>query len=149
MNSKSISISFGHVEPRAGKALIGPYFGRLNCPHVRLRLLTNVEIVARCKLSICVGGQPSGSTHFGETCMNPEIEVVYFPSQYHVILGSTSYSRFMAASHHTYLLLKMPGPNGVITIKGNFVRSDACDSDEARFCYLRNELNIVDSRSLT
>jgi hypothetical protein len=28
----------------------------------------------------------------------------------------------MAVSHHPYLLLKMPGPNGVITVKGSFVR---------------------------
>lgn len=58
-----------------------------------------------------------------------EFEVVDFPSQYHAILGRPAYSRFMAVSHHTYLLLKMPGPNGVITIKGNFARSDACNRE--------------------
>jgi hypothetical protein len=58
-----------------------------------------------------------------------EFEVVDFPSQYHAILGSPAYSRFMAVSHHTYLLLKMPGPNGVITVKGNLARSDACDKE--------------------
>jgi hypothetical protein len=58
-----------------------------------------------------------------------EFEVIDFRSQYHAILGSPAYSRFMAVSHHTYLLLKMPGPNGVITIKGNFARSDACDRE--------------------
>jgi hypothetical protein len=58
-----------------------------------------------------------------------ELEVVDFPSHYHAILGMPTYSRFMAVSHHTYLLLKMTGPNRVITVKGNFARSDACDRE--------------------
>jgi hypothetical protein len=60
---------------------------------------------------------------------NLEFEVVDWPSQYHAILGKRVYSRFMAVSHHTYLLLKMLGPNGVITVKGNFACSDACDRE--------------------
>jgi hypothetical protein len=35
----------------------------------------------------------------------------------------------MAVSHHTYLLLKMAGPNRVITVKVNLARSDACDRE--------------------
>jgi hypothetical protein len=35
----------------------------------------------------------------------------------------------MAVSNHAYLLLKMLGPNGVITIKGNFAHSDACNRE--------------------
>jgi hypothetical protein len=58
-----------------------------------------------------------------------EFEVVDFPSQYHAILGKLAYSRFMAVSHHTYLLLKMSGPNGFITFKGNFACSDVCDRE--------------------
>ena len=42
-----------------------------------------------------------------------EFEVVDFPSQYHAILGRPAYFQFMAVSHHAYLLLKMPGSNGV------------------------------------
>jgi hypothetical protein len=58
-----------------------------------------------------------------------EFQVIDWPSQYHTILGRPAYSRFMMVSHHTYLVLKMPGPKGVITVKGNFARSDACDRE--------------------
>jgi hypothetical protein len=35
----------------------------------------------------------------------------------------------MAVPHYTYLVLKMPGPNGIITIKGSFELSDLCDKE--------------------
>jgi hypothetical protein len=35
----------------------------------------------------------------------------------------------MTVPHYTYLLLKMPGPNGVIMNKGNFELSDTCDKE--------------------
>jgi hypothetical protein len=33
----------------------------------------------------------------------------------------------MAVPHYAYLVLKIPGPNGVITVKGNFEDSHICD----------------------
>jgi hypothetical protein len=50
-------------------------------------------------------------------------EVMDWPSQYHVILGRPTFLQFMAVPHYTYLL-KMPGPNGIITVKGSFELSD-------------------------
>jgi hypothetical protein len=35
----------------------------------------------------------------------------------------------MAVPHNTYLVLKMPGPKGIITLKGSFKLSDLCDKD--------------------
>jgi hypothetical protein len=35
----------------------------------------------------------------------------------------------MAVPHYTYLVLKMPGPNGIITVKGSFKISDLCDKE--------------------
>jgi hypothetical protein len=35
----------------------------------------------------------------------------------------------MAVPHYTYLVLKMPGPNGIITVKGSFELSDLCDKE--------------------
>jgi hypothetical protein len=35
----------------------------------------------------------------------------------------------MAVPHYTYLVLKMPGPNGTIIIKGSFELSDLCDKE--------------------
>ena len=58
-----------------------------------------------------------------------EFEVVDWPSQYHAILGRVAFARFLAVPHYAYLLLKMPGPRGVITVHGSFTRSDQCDRD--------------------
>ena len=58
-----------------------------------------------------------------------EFEVVDWKSQYHAILGRPTFARFMAVPHYAYLTLKMPGPKGVITVRGNFQRSDACDRE--------------------
>jgi hypothetical protein len=35
----------------------------------------------------------------------------------------------MAVHHYTYLVLKMPGPRGIITVKGSFELSDLCDKE--------------------
>jgi hypothetical protein len=35
----------------------------------------------------------------------------------------------MAVPHYTYPVLKMPGPNGIITVKGSFELSDLCDKE--------------------
>jgi hypothetical protein len=35
----------------------------------------------------------------------------------------------MAVPHYAYLVLKIPGPNGVITVKGNFEVSGICDKE--------------------
>jgi hypothetical protein len=35
----------------------------------------------------------------------------------------------MAVPHYTYLVLKMPGPKGIITVKGSFEVSDLCDRE--------------------
>jgi nitrous oxide reductase accessory protein NosL len=35
----------------------------------------------------------------------------------------------MAVPHYTYLVLKMPGPQGIITIKGSFEVSYLCDKE--------------------
>jgi hypothetical protein len=35
----------------------------------------------------------------------------------------------MAVPHYMYLVLKMPGPKGIITVKGSFELSDLCDKE--------------------
>jgi hypothetical protein len=35
----------------------------------------------------------------------------------------------MAVPHYAYLALKIPGPKGVITVKGSFEVSDTCDKE--------------------
>src|SRR4051812_28961952 len=68
-----------------------------------------------------------------------DFEVVDWKSQYHAILGRPAFARFMAVPHYAHLKLKMPGPHGIITINGSFVRSDRCDKEFHKlaeaFCY--------------
>ena len=45
-----------------------------------------------------------------------KFEVADFESSYHAILGRPSLAKFMAIPHYPYLLLKMPGPNGVLSL---------------------------------
>src|SRR3954468_11129671 len=58
-----------------------------------------------------------------------EFEVMDWPSQYNAILGRPAYARFMVVPHYTYLLWRIPGPKGPITVHGSFALSDKCDRD--------------------
>ena len=60
-------------------------------------------------------------------------EVVPFKSAYHAIFGRPAFAAFHARSCYIYSKLKMPGPNGIITIDGNFDKVDACEAGEAAF----------------
>jgi hypothetical protein len=42
---------------------------------------------------------------------------------YTAFLGRPTLSKFMAIRHYTYLVLKMPGPCGVISIRGDIKRA--------------------------
>jgi hypothetical protein len=58
-----------------------------------------------------------------------DFEVMDWPSQYHAILGRPAFLRFMVVPHYMYLVLKIPGPKGIITVKGSFEISDLCDKE--------------------
>ena len=53
--------------------------------------------------------------------------MVGFKGTYHAILGRPCYAKFMAVPNYTYLKLKMPGPNGVITVKSTYEHAYDCD----------------------
>ncbi len=46
-------------------------------------------------------------------------DVAEFDTAYNAIIGRTALANFMAASHYTYQVLKMPRLKGTITIHGN------------------------------
>src|SRR5438105_1072907 len=48
-------------------------------------------------------------------------EVTDFEAAYHAILGRPTFTKFMAVPHYTYMLMKLPGPNGIISLQGDFV----------------------------
>jgi hypothetical protein len=79
--------------------------------------------LGKIKLDVCFGDR----SNFRREKL--EFEVMNWPSQYHAILGRPAFARFMAVPHYAYLVLKIPGPNRVITVKGNFKVSDTCDRE--------------------
>jgi hypothetical protein len=52
-----------------------------------------------------------------------KFEVVDFNSSYHAILGRPALTKLMAVPHYVYLLLKMPGKTGVLTLRGDLKKS--------------------------
>ena len=56
-------------------------------------------------------------------------KVVHFLSVYHALLGQSCFAKFMAVPNYTYLKLKMPGPKGVIIVKGSFKQAYYCEQD--------------------
>jgi len=53
--------------------------------------------------------------------------MVGLPATYHAILGRPCYTKFMAVTNYTYLKLKMPGPNGIITVSMTSQHAYQCD----------------------
>jgi hypothetical protein len=56
-----------------------------------------------------------------------KFEVANFESSYHAILGRPALAKFIAVPHYVYLLLKMPGLSGVLTLRGDLKKSYDCN----------------------
>jgi len=56
-------------------------------------------------------------------------EVVSFKTSYHAILGRAALAKFVAIPNHTYLLLKMPALNSVLSIRGDIQTSHSCEME--------------------
>jgi hypothetical protein len=52
-----------------------------------------------------------------------QFEVANFETAYNAFLRRPAHTKFMAIPHYVYLVLKMPGPNGVISVKGDLKRA--------------------------
>src|SRR3954462_1448254 len=55
-------------------------------------------------------------------------EVADLSSLYHALLGLPAFAKFMFNAHETYLKMKILGPNGIITVIGDFRKSLECTS---------------------
>jgi hypothetical protein len=55
-------------------------------------------------------------------------EVADFLFLYHAILGRPMLAKFIAIPHHTYLIMKMPAPNGILSVLGDIMVSYNCES---------------------
>jgi hypothetical protein len=58
-----------------------------------------------------------------------QFEVADFETAYNAFLGRITLSKFMAIPHYAYLVLKMPGPRCVISIRGDVKQAFDYDRD--------------------
>jgi hypothetical protein len=74
------------------------------------------------------GEYPLGHIYMSVTFGTPEnyrieflkFEVASFDYGYNAIIGRPGLAKFMAIPHYTYMILKMPGPQGIITVRADF-----------------------------
>jgi hypothetical protein len=60
---------------------------------------------------------------------NKKFVVANFQTAYIAFLGRLTLSKFMAIPHYAYLVLKMPGPRGIISIRGDVNQAFDCDRE--------------------
>jgi hypothetical protein len=98
-----------------------------------------VQPLGQLDLPVCFG-TPS---NFRKETLT--FEVVRFRGTYHAVLKRPCYAKFMVVPNYTYLKLKMPGPNGVITIGSTYRHAYECDVE----CVEYAEALIADPESLS
>jgi hypothetical protein len=80
------------------------------------------------------GEYPLGHIYMPVTFGTPEnymteflrFEVASFDCGYNAIIGRPGLVKFMAIPHYTYMILKMPGPQGIITMRADFKGTAEC-----------------------
>jgi hypothetical protein len=80
------------------------------------------------------GEYPLGHIYMSVTFGTPEsyrteflrFEVVRFDCGYNAMIGRPGLAKFMAIPHYPYMILKMPGPQGIITMRADFQSAAEC-----------------------
>jgi hypothetical protein len=80
------------------------------------------------------GEYPLGHIYMPVTFGTPEnyrteflrFEVANFDCGYNTIIDRPGLAKFMAIPHYTYMILKMPGPQGIITVRADFQGAAEC-----------------------
>ena len=52
--------------------------------------------------------------------------MAHFDCGYNTIIGRPGLAKFMAIPHYPYMILKMPGPQWIITVRANFQGATKC-----------------------
>jgi hypothetical protein len=71
-------------------------------------------------LSVTFGNLKNYKTEF------LRFEVACFDCGYNAIIRRPGLAKFMAIPHYTYMILKMPGPQGIITMRADFQGAAEC-----------------------
>jgi hypothetical protein len=80
------------------------------------------------------GEYPLGHIYMPVTFGTPEnyiteflrFEVAHFDYGYNAIIGRPGLAKFMAIPHFSYMILKMPGPQGIIAVHADFQGTAEC-----------------------
>jgi hypothetical protein len=72
-----------------------------------------------------------------------KFEVADFETSYHAILGKPAIAKFMAVPHHTYLVLKMPSPAGVLTLQRDLKIPFDCDTEAVELAATNQVPNVM------
>jgi hypothetical protein len=80
------------------------------------------------------GEYPLGHIYMPVTFGTPEnyrtkflrFEVANFDCGYNAIIGRPGLAKFMVIPHYTYMILKMPGPQGIITVRADIQGAAEC-----------------------
>jgi hypothetical protein len=80
------------------------------------------------------GEYPLGHIHLSVTFGTPEnykteflrFEMACFDYGYNAIIGRPGLAKFIAIPHYPYMVLKMPGPQGIITMRVDFQGTVEC-----------------------
>jgi hypothetical protein len=62
-----------------------------------------------------------------------KFEIANFESSYHAILDRPALAKFMVIPHYVYLLLKMPGQSGVLTLRDDLKKSYDCNQEAIQY----------------
>jgi hypothetical protein len=104
-----------------------------------------VQPLGQLDLPVCFG---TPSNFRRETLT---FEVVEFRGTYHAVLGRPCHAKFMVVPNYTYLKLKMPGPNGVITVGPTYRHAYECDVECVEYpeALAESEALIADLENLS
>jgi hypothetical protein len=72
-----------------------------------------------------------------------KFEVADFETSYHAILGRPAIAKFMEVPHYTYLVLKMPSPEGVLSLQGDLKISHDCDMEAVEIASTNQVPNAI------
>jgi hypothetical protein len=79
--------------------------------------------------------------------------VTNFEGTYHAILGRPALTRFMDVLHYSYLVIKMPTEQGVLTLRGNVYTTYTCEEESFKVAEATNlsicmEQTLVDTSKI-
>nr|ABA92237.1 retrotransposon protein, putative, Ty3-gypsy subclass [Oryza sativa Japonica Group] len=71
-------------------------------------------------------------------------EVADFETAYHAILGRPALAKFMAVPHYTYMMIKKPGPRGVLSLRSNIKQAVTCDKESCEMAQTREIATAIE-----